>query len=233
MVRRYTTIAAIIDILSRKELPLLDPSTWEDRNDRHFMNLFKSFINAKAMFAACCTSSNETYHHWHVFAGRSGAYLEFDRAELEAHLSKLRDNGHQLMFGPMKYFTLDRLEEGKLKPSDLPFAKRWGFNAEAEYRIIAVSGDKTPTYPVSLPLRLVKRVVVNFWLPESVFASVKTAIKKIDGCSSLNVVRSQLIDNERWKVAGIRVVLGAQRRSYSFSKSAAKIPTPKLHQSGH
>ena len=40
-VRRYTSISAVIDILAREELPLLDPQTWDDRNDRYFMSLYK------------------------------------------------------------------------------------------------------------------------------------------------------------------------------------------------
>lgn len=41
VIRRYTSIAAVIDILKRQELPLLNPESWDDRNDRYFMQLYK------------------------------------------------------------------------------------------------------------------------------------------------------------------------------------------------
>ncbi len=213
---RYTNIAAIIDVLSRNELPLLDPTSWDDRNDRHFMNLYRGFIGAEVVYAACCTLSNETYHHWRVFGGRNGAYLEFERAELERHLSTLVDTGHPITFKQVSYFTLDRIEMGRLKPGDLPFAKRWGFQAEREYRIIAEGTASQLTYPIPLPVRLIRKVVVNPWLTKDVYESVKASMRKIDGCSKLDVGRSHLIDNTRWKVAGIKAVAAAHRKSYAF-----------------
>jgi len=40
-IRRYTSVAALIDILRRREIVLLDPQNWDDRNDRYFMKLYK------------------------------------------------------------------------------------------------------------------------------------------------------------------------------------------------
>jgi hypothetical protein len=165
---RYTNIAAAIDILARQELVLLDPISWDDRNDRHFMNLYKEYIGADGLYAACCTLSNETYHHWHVFGGRSGAYLEFEKSELEAHLKGLKKSGHRLRFEEVNYYTLNAIGEGKLTPEDMPFAKRWGFNAEEEYRIIAEGDADQITYSIPLPVGLIRKVVINSWLPEPV-----------------------------------------------------------------
>lgn len=223
IVRRYTNIAAIIDVLTRKQLALLDPLTWDDRNDRHFMNLYQQHVAAKKIYAACCTLSNETYHHWHVFGGSPiGAYLEFDRDRLEAHLATLKKN-HDLRFGVVAYYTLETIEEREIGPDDLPFAKRWGFQAEKEYRIIVSGKDKEQTsYSIPMPINLIGRVVVNPWLPQSVYDSLRNLLRKIDGCEKLRVAKSRLIDSTRWKVAGIKIVAGEKRRRRAPQKKKKK-----------
>ena len=219
IVRRYTNIAAIIDVLTRKQLSLLDPLTWDDRNDRHFMNLYQQHVGAKKVYAACCTLSDETYHHWRVFGGfQIGAYLEFDRGRLESHLSALQKS-HELRFDVVRYYTLEKIEERKIGPSDLPFAKRWGFQAEKEYRIIANGDNEEQTsYSIPVPVDLIGRVVVNPWLPQSVYDSLRDVLRKIEGCEKLRVAKSRLIDSTRWKVAGIKIIAGEKRKRYARRK---------------
>lgn len=87
-VRRYTTISAVIDILQRKELPLLDSQTWDDRNDRYFMDLYKQSRKLGGLYGLCAARCGETYHHWRVFTGNSdGASIEINRAKLEVALA--------------------------------------------------------------------------------------------------------------------------------------------------
>jgi hypothetical protein len=65
--RRYTDLTATIDLLSRKKLVLLDPASWDDQNDSHFIRKYKAIRGAKSVLAVCFSSVGETYPHWRVF----------------------------------------------------------------------------------------------------------------------------------------------------------------------
>jgi len=204
-IRRYTTISAAIDILRRRELPLLNPANWDDRNDRYFMELYKSAKSLSSLYALCAARCSETYHHWRVFTGAAdGACLELKRKPLEKALDGLSN----VRYGNVDYLLLGDVE--RLAHRDvnrLPFVKRHGFAAEEEYRIILESdGPQTAAQSVELPLSFIGRVYLNPWLPRAVAESVIATVREIPGCARVNVQRSHLIDSARWKEAGDRVV---------------------------
>lgn len=204
-IRRYTSISAVLDVLVRKQLPLLDPQTWDDRNDRYFMSLYKEKRELGGLYGLCAATCSETYHHWRVFTGTAdGACLELRRQPLEAMLRELEG----VRFGEVDYLHLDKVEE--LTPKDvqrLPFVKRLGFTAEAEYRITAETTEpQLPALSIDLPLDLIGRVELNPWLPASLAESVTKTLKGLPGCEKLPIRRSRLIDSDRWKKAGDRVV---------------------------
>ena len=201
--KRYTSISAVIDLLSRKELALLDPETWDDRNDRYFMALYKEYAKAKGLYAACFTQVAETYHHWRVFGGAAdGACVEFRRAAFEKHIAGNPD----IRGGEVKYFYI-KDAENIIRADRLPFMKRMGFEPEAEYRVIATSGDEqAPALALPIDLRLIRQVFINPWLPESIYKSLKSVMSGIEGCGHIKISRSGLIDSQRWKNAGNRIV---------------------------
>ncbi|QAY78681.1 DUF2971 domain-containing protein [Sphingosinicella sp. BN140058] len=204
-IRRYTSIAATIDILRRKELPLLDPQSWDDRNDRYFMSLYKEAQEINGLYALCAATCSETYHHWRVFtAAADGACIEIKRGPLETALSALPG----VRFGKIEYLLLDDVEQ--LGPADrvrLPFIKRAGFKPETEYRIIAETSDaQTPALAVEFPIELINKIYLNPWLPASIADSLTGIFQSIPGCEGLSVSRSHLIDSGRWKRSGDRVV---------------------------
>lgn len=147
-IRRYSSIAATIDILRRKELPLLDPQNWDDRNDRYFMNLYRERKKLGGLYGLCAATCSETYHHWRVFTNAAdGACIEIRRQDLEASLDELEG----ARYGEVEYLKLEEVET--LGPNDcdnLPFVKRVGFQPEDEYRIIAEqprrSGRRCPCH---------------------------------------------------------------------------------------
>ena len=203
-IRRYTSIAATIDILRRKELALLDPQTWDDRNDRYFMSLYKDARQVGGLYGLCAATCSETYHHWRVFtAAADGACIEIKREPLEASLSALPG----VRFGEIDYLLLDQVETlGPKDRSRLPFVKRAGFKPEDEYRIIAETQDaQRPALTIDFPIRLINRIYLNPWLPKSIGESLIETIREVPGCSKLSVSRSYLIDNGRWKRSGDRV----------------------------
>jgi hypothetical protein len=203
--KRYTSIPAVIDMLCRKEIALLDPQTWDDRNDRYFMALYKEHAKAKSLYAACFTQVAETYHHWRVFGGAAdGACVEFRRAAFEKHIAGNSD----ISSNEVEYFYLKDAESiTKGKPDRLPFMKRMGFEPEAEYRLITKSDDEqAPALALPIDLKLVRQVYINPWLPESIYKSLRSVMSDIEGCGHIKIYRSGLIDSQRWKNAGNRIV---------------------------
>jgi hypothetical protein len=204
-IKRYMSISATIDMLRRKELALLDPQTWDDRNDRYFMSLYKDHVKAKGLYAACFTQSKETYHHWRVFTGISdGLCIEFKRDVFERHIG----TNPNLRSRPVRYLNLgdaDRL--GTEARDNLPFYKRTGFESEEEFRVVAVS-EKPQQAALGVPIELgfINKIVINPWLPDALCESLKATLRSIDACGRIRIDRSRLIDSLRWKNAGNKVV---------------------------
>jgi len=208
VIRRYTSIPAVIDMLRSRELTLVDPAAWDDRNDRYFMELYKEARKLGGLYAACAATGPETYHHWRVFTtAADGACVEIFREPLENALKSIPEAS----FGEVDYLRLDQVEqltEAHLK--DLPFFKRVAFQPEQEYRIvIETSQPQNVVIGLELPLAWIGRILLNPWLPERVAQSVKTTFQELEGCENLIVERSHMIENARWKRAG-EVVIGVR-----------------------
>src|SRR5712691_8091529 len=87
--RRYTDIPALIYLLSVRQITLLDPQSWDDKNDSHYLRLYREKKNLKTVLAVCFAQASETYHHWRVFApGSSGICICFKRADLLAAVKR-------------------------------------------------------------------------------------------------------------------------------------------------
>ena len=81
--RRYTNLAAVVHLLHAKAVTLLNPATWDDRNDAYYMAEYKRLKQAKTVLALCFAETTETYHHWRVFShGADGVCIEFDKDRL-------------------------------------------------------------------------------------------------------------------------------------------------------
>lgn len=81
---RYTDLTALIDILSKKRMVLLDPSSWDDKNDVYFMKSYQEKKKINTLLALCFTTKYETYHHWSVFApNNSGVCIRYKRDALQ------------------------------------------------------------------------------------------------------------------------------------------------------
>ncbi len=204
IVRRYMPLSAVIDTLQRREIALLDPQNWDDRNDRKCLQIYKERKGYRSLYAMCAADCSETYSHWRIYTpGADGACVELVTEHLE---EALRTRGDAL-FRSVDYVTLpevDRLSEGDL--DRLPFCKRAGYGAEEEYRVIAWS-DKDQAAALSMPIEVnwIRRVELNPWMPPPLAESMKKTLKLIPEWSHLRVSQSTLIDNKRWRDAADRV----------------------------
>lgn len=199
--KRYTTLASAVDMLVNQRLALLDPSKWKDTNDTHFVGAFTDCVKAKSIYAACFTQATETYHHWQVFAGdNEGVCVEIDKEALLASLVEQKN----YEWGDMKYRTLAQLRLRKrINAFELPFLKRKGFADEKEFRLLYYSRNKTqqPVHLVPIKRSWIKRIIINPWLNDALFQSMRTALQSIPGCRNVSVIHTSLINNTEWKDA--------------------------------
>lgn len=195
--RRYTELPYLLDFLQSKELALLSPALWDDRNDSYYIEQFARTNCFLSTYALCLAEASETYHHWRVFShGGSGACIEFDKAQLVSAAGLIPG----LRAENVKYKTIDSLRKYAPSQSDLPFLKRYAFSDEKEFRLFYCTAKKgPPVFRMQVPLKAIKRITLSPWLPVSVVNHVKSTLKSIDGCKSLEIYKSTLVENEDWK----------------------------------
>lgn len=198
--RRYTDLPALFNMLSTKQITLLDPKTWDDRNDSYFMSLYKERKNLKTLLALCFSHSAETYHHWRVFSnGPAGVCVVFDRAALIKALQKVPG----VQTGGMEYLTLNDARGRKLEINELPYVKRYGFKPENEFRVVYEStAEELFTLNVPMQIDCIRSISLSPWMHPSLSKSTASAIRAIRECNKLKVSRSTLISNEQWKSFG-------------------------------
>ena len=202
--RRYTDLPALLYMLRNKKLTLLDPVSWDDRNDAYYIEVYKDKKNLSTTLALCFSEKTETCHHWSVFTSReNGICIVFDRDELTTSLS----NKTSLIYGPVKYKTLNRMRNKSIDLEDLPFLKRYAFKDESEYRVIYTNKRRAvKTKDISIPLSCINKISVNPWAPKQFFHVIRDIIKEIDGCSNIRVGKSSLINNKEWMRLGREIV---------------------------
>jgi len=206
VLHRYTNLAATIHLLQTRQITLLNPATWDDRNDAYFMAEYKRHKKAETVLALCFTAQNETYHHWRVFShGTDGVRLEFDREPLVAAFKSQPD----VRLGLVTYRTITDARRLKaIDVEELPFLKRAPYADEKEFRLVYVSATETAefkTYPIKLAW--LRRITLSPWMSKALAKSVKTNLRAIDGCARLPISQSTLVENEAWKscTANVRV----------------------------
>ena len=197
--RRYTELPFVLHMLRTCQLALLSPSSWDDRNDAHFMEEYRQRKSLAGVFALCFAQAPKTYQHWKVFSpGSSGVCVKFDKAKLSAWAK----SNSGMRARAVTYETLKKLQDVPPITSNLPFVKRNAFRDEKEYRLVLDEKSRSGKLAnVDFPLGLIEGLVVNPWLPREVFRSVKQAIREIPGCEEMTVLHSTVVQNQEWQSA--------------------------------
>jgi hypothetical protein len=195
---RYTDLPALIQILDRKCVTLLDPLTWDDKNDSYFMAEYKLRHGAKTLLALCFSEADETYHHWRVFShGSQGVCIQFDKAKF----LKQFEIDKRIKHGNMRYarrsaFAVPRT----IRLEDLPFLKRRQYEDEREYRIVYLNKEtehQTKDYRINIDWIL--QITLSPWLPSAMQDAIKRTLRSIDGCEHLRILPSTAVNSEKWK----------------------------------
>jgi hypothetical protein len=194
---RFTTFPILLDLLQRKKLTLLNPTSWEDRNDAEIILEYKKRKGIKNLFALCLTHEDETVHHWKTFSnGSSGCIIEFDAEKLFAVLDKIPNLTH----GPVTYRKLADIEKRDtvLDIDKIPFTKRWPYRCEAEYRIIATTDGVEKFFEIDITLDIIKRITISQQMPQEIFTTIKKHLQGLKGNPENKISRSTLYENKRW-----------------------------------
>jgi IS66 Orf2 like protein len=89
ILRRYTQLPALLYMLTERKLSLLDPGSWDDKNDSYYLDLYREKKKVKTVLALCFAMDAETYQHWTVFPGGSaGVCIQFEKKKLVAALRR-------------------------------------------------------------------------------------------------------------------------------------------------
>ena len=193
--KRYTQLPFLLQMLRRSEIALLDPASWEDRNDAYYLDLFRMKIAFTSVFALCMTRTSTTFHHWKVFAGStSGVCLHFKVDQLV-----LWAKANQIQLREVSYFSLQKASRNPPSKLDLPFRKRHAFEDEAELRLLYPSQEpQSSSRAFPFKLEMLAKIEINPWLPQGAFEAVSESICEIEGCKSIVVEQSHLLNNREW-----------------------------------
>lgn len=200
---RYTSLPILLDMLIKKRLVLLNPSSWEDRNDTFFIEKYRELKNMKTVLAICFTTKPQTYHHWKIYAGNSsGVCIQFDRDKLVSCLKHDTNIKHDMV----NYQRVKKLRKN-LPPQDkLPFFKRKQYEGEAEFRIIYENEfESYQTKAFEFDIASILSITMSPWMPLEVYNTVKNVLKNIPGCRKIEIKRTGLIEYERWKNIAVKV----------------------------
>lgn len=198
--RRYTDLPALLHLLASKQITLLDPKTWDDKNDSHFMSIYKEKKKLKSVLALCFSQSPETYHHWRVFSnGTAGVCIVFDRNSLLEDFQR----EPKVSTRAMTYLTMAKARKRVFQVDELPFIKRYGYKPEKEFRAVYASPtEELPSLNMHIRLASIRSISLSPWMHSSLSESTVSAIHAINSCENLKVSRSTLISNEQWKSYG-------------------------------
>lgn len=218
ILRRYTDLAATIDLLTNRRITLLDPATWDDKNDSHFLQYYKENSQHKSVLALCLSSVGETYHHWKVFCDHpSGVCIEFFREPLLASLKAVKGLRH----GPVRYRTLEQIAEKPPTLEQLPFIKRYAFRHELEYRLIFESkNEEMRSYPIEIPMNAIQGITLSPWMHPALLEATQRLFGTIPECKNVAINRSELISNKIWMDSAERALRGEHLSDDALSISA-------------
>ncbi len=194
-INRYTTLPVLLDMLKRKRLVLLDPTSWEDKNDSEILLQYKKRKKVRNLFALCFSCGDETIHHWKTFAdGTSGCCVEFDSQKLIDHIRNI--NGIQ--YRKVTYKKLKDVSDSTMKVDDIPFTKRWPYRCEEEFRIIWTGSTTQDSFEIPFDLRMITKVTISQRMPQQVYDTIRDHLREAFAKPDQRINRSTLYENKIW-----------------------------------
>ncbi len=193
---RYTTLPVLLDMLKRKRLALLDPNSWEDKNDSEIILEYKKRKKLRNIFALCFSYGDETIHHWKTFAdGASGCCIEFDSQKLIDLVLNIKG----IQCRQVEYKKLREITDGGIiDVDDIPFTKRWPYRCEEEFRIIWTGNSSRDSYEIPFDLKLITKITISQRMPQPVYDTIREHLREAFTKPDQRINRSTLYENKVW-----------------------------------
>ena len=192
---RFTTLPILIDLLEREKLVLIDPTTWDDKNDTSIIEIYKKEKNIRKLFALCFTHENETIHHWKTFAdGISGCCIQFNKTKLIEQFQKI-DN---IRYDLVEYKKIIDINNSNIVRKNIPFIKREPYKFENEYRVIWEGDDDLAVFEIHISLDIIDKITFAYQMPEPVFQSVKKMVESRYPNLNSIINKSTIYENKEW-----------------------------------
>lgn len=193
---RYTDLPSLIHILKNRQLTLLNPMTWDDKNDSNFVTLYREKCGLKSVLALCFTRASETYHHWRIFAPTSsGVRIAFNERFLLPSITSVSS----LQLKAVEYVKINDIRNTAVDRHRLPFLKRYPYQQEREVRLLWEScTEERNSFALPIDLQAIAEVTLSPWLHPALVDSVKSMLRSIEGCESLKIRHTTLINNDEW-----------------------------------
>lgn len=192
---RFTTLPVLLDLLRRKKLVLLNPLTWEDRNDTEIILEYKKRKKISDLFAVCFGIGDETIHHWKTYAnGISGCCIQFDEDKLLKSFQDVKN----FRWGDVKYLKVKKVENATIPKDKIPFTKRWPYRCENEFRILWEGKTSKSTIDVCIDFNSINKITLSQEIPAEVYESIKELLRDEIGNQTHKINRSTLYENKRW-----------------------------------
>ena len=180
---------------------MLDPISWDDKNDTFYLAEYKKRKELKSLLAFCMTKSDETYHHWKIFSGGTGgACVVFKRQALLERLDEyVGVTMGDVIYQKLKDMRLE-VKHGGVMANKLPFLKRVGYEAEEEYRVLFECRTEVwPCIDFEISMNMIESIRLSPWLHKDMVGTTREIIHGIKDCVSLRVSGSTLVSNDQWK----------------------------------
>ncbi|MGA2502485.1 MAG: hypothetical protein ABSG01_00170 [Anaerolineales bacterium] len=191
---RYMTLPVLLDVLKRKRLVLLDPTSWEDKNDAETLLIYKERKKIQNLFALCFSYGDETIHHWKTFAdGISGYCVQFDSTDLIALLKT--QSG--VRYREVEYKKINSLSNSTIEVNDIPFTKRWPYRCEEEFRITR-GGTSETRHEIPFDLRIITKVTISQQMPKQVYETIRESLRDAFDHPEKRINRSTIYRNQMW-----------------------------------
>lgn len=192
---RFTTLPLLIDLLEHEKLVLIEPTTWDDKNDTLLIETYKKKANIDKLFVMCFTYKAETIHHWKTFAnGNSGCCIEFDMKKLITVFERVP----QLKHGFVKYPLIKSVDEFSIDIADIPFTKRYPYKLENEYRIIWEGKSEDSFFEIPISIDSIRKITFAQQMPESIFHSLKRMLESRYPLLKDKINHSTIYENMEW-----------------------------------
>jgi len=195
--KRYTELPFVLQALHTRELTLVSPKSWDDKNDAYAIEQYRRKRGLGSVLALCLTDAEQTHHHWKVFThGSSGACIHFHPDQFGTWLAAQAE----IQGRPVIYRSVAQLRSTLPPIEDLPFIKRAAYEPEREFRLLHGHASRTKrTHALPFNLSMIRRIVLSPWMPVPTFEASRAIIHGINGCSSMPVNRATIVESADWR----------------------------------